>query len=157
MLSLSLIAVPVYLDTTAQAPELLHQWARTYHYGHQVLPAMAVGTALLYGYIAVAARKQQRQKQHAKTDARRLESTQWTLLALAGLATFAMVPFTWLVMVPTNNELFRLERASRSNADVIGFADARSLVVSWSLMHLTRSLMPLAGAVLGALAAFRDV
>jgi len=142
MLSLSLVAVPVLLDTTTQAPQLLHQWVRMYHYGHQVLPTMAVGTSLLYAYTAKTV-EQQSKSQHL---------SQRRLLTLAALATVSMVPFTWLVMVPTNNELFRLQAASVMNADIIGFKGVRKLVVSWSWMHLTRSLMPLAGAVLGAAA-----
>jgi hypothetical protein len=146
MLSLSLISVPVLLDTTTQAPQLFHQWVRMYHYGHQVLPTMAVGTSLLYAYTASTIKKRQ-----SKSD----DSSKWHVLALAALATVSMVPFTWLVMVPTNNELFRLQRESVVNADVMGFEEARGLVVSWSWMHLTRSLLPLVGAVLGASATVR--
>lgn len=155
MLSLSLVAVPVLLDTTAAAPQLLYQWTRMYHYGHLALPTTAVATALLYAHAARRAKKedaaarQSRSKPHNSSSAPR-----WQLLALAAAATLAMVPFTSLVMVPTNNELFRLQRESvmASSADVVGFAEVRRLVVSWSWMHLARSLMPLAGAVLGAVA-----
>ncbi|OIW25638.1 DUF1772-domain-containing protein [Coniochaeta ligniaria NRRL 30616] len=145
MLSLSLIAVPVLLDTTTQAPQLLHQWVRMYHYGHQVLPTMAVGTSLLYAYTAVGAQKKQQPRKNM---------SQWRILTLAALATVGMVPFTWLVMVPTNNQLFRLQLASKTDVNILTFEAARALVVSWSWMHLTRSLMPLVGAVLGAAATF---
>jgi hypothetical protein len=107
---------------------------------------MAVGTSLLYAYTASTIKKRQ-----SKSD----DSSKWHVLALAALATVSMVPFTWLVMVPTNNELFRLQRESVVNADVMGFEEARGLVVSWSWMHLTRSLLPLVGAVLGASATVR--
>lgn len=140
MLSLSLIAVPVLLDTTTQAPQLLHQWVRMYHYGHQVLPTMAVGASLLYAHTAIGARKEHQSKNH---------KSQWRVLALAAVVTVSMVPFTWLVMVPTNNELFRLQLASNTDVNTITFEATKDLVVSWSRMHLTRSLMPLVGAVLG--------
>ena len=51
-MSLSLMAIPVLLDTTTQAPQFFHQWVRMYHYGHQVLPTIAISTFLLYNYTA---------------------------------------------------------------------------------------------------------
>ncbi|KFY27880.1 hypothetical protein V491_00705 [Pseudogymnoascus sp. VKM F-3775] len=79
MMSLSVMAVPVLLDTTIQPHQLFYQWVRMYHYGHQVLPTMAVGTFLLYSYISAK-----------KRTARKL----WGIFALAGLTTLSMLPFT---------------------------------------------------------------
>ncbi len=56
-------------------------------------------------------------------------------------------------MVPTNNELFRLEVVSKAEPLVKGIAEAKELVVKWSWLHLTRSMLPLAGTVLGAVGA----
>ncbi|KAI0595127.1 hypothetical protein F4775DRAFT_595616 [Biscogniauxia sp. FL1348] len=139
MMSLSLMAVPVLLDSTTQAPQLFHQWTRMYHYGHQVLPTMAVGTLLLHGYTALR---------------RRAAKRSWGIFLLAGIITVSMLPFTWLVMVPTNNELFRLETVSRTDPAVMTIENAKELVVKWSWMHFTRSLMPLTGAILGTLGTF---
>lgn len=139
MMSLSLMAVPVLLETTTEAPQLLFQWVRMYHYGHQVLPTMAVGTFLLYSYTCI---KRSRAKKP------------WAVFALAGVTTISMLPFTWFVMVPTNNELFRLEVASKVEPLVMGILGAKELVVKWSWLHFTRSLMPLAGAVLGTVGTF---
>ncbi|KAB8067110.1 hypothetical protein BDV29DRAFT_196689 [Aspergillus leporis] len=134
MMSLSLMAVPVLLDTTMEAAQLYHQWTRMYHYGHQVLPTMAVTTFLLYGYTAVK---------------RRRAGRPWGIFVLAGLTTLSMLPFTWLVMVPTNNELFRREKLGLSDVSILEIDDAKALVVKWSRMHLARCLMPLAGAIVG--------
>ena len=135
MMSLSLIAIPVLLDSTSQAPQLFHQWVRMYHYGHQVLPTMGVGTFLLYSYACT-------KRQSAKKP--------WSVFALAGVTTLAMLPFTWIFMVPTNNELFRLERVSQVEPLVMGIAEAKTLVVRWGWLHFARSLLPLAGAIIGA-------
>lgn len=135
-MSLSLMAVPVLLDTTTQAPQLFHQWARMYHYGHQVLPTMAVGTFLLYSYTSM-------KKRRAKKS--------WGVLTLAGVTTLSILPFTWIFMVPTNNELFRLEALSKVEPLVKGIDEAKELVVKWSWLHLTRSLLPLIGAILGTI------
>ena len=139
MTSLSLVAIPVFLDSIASAPQLFQAWARMYHYGHQAMPAMAVGTLGLWTYAALK---------------RRGAKEPWRALALAGATTALMLPFTWLVMVPTNNELFRLEAVGTEIGNVT-LGEARALVESWAGMHLARSVFPLAGAVMGAVATFR--
>lgn len=138
-MSLSLFAVPVLLDTTTESPQLFFQWVRMYHYGHMALPTMAIGTFLLYSYTAI-------KKRGAKKP--------WRRWLIAGVTTLTMVPFTWLVMVPTNNELFRLQEVSLVEPTVMAITEAKELVTKWSWMHLTRSFMPLAGAVMGAMWTF---
>ena len=135
MMSLCLVAVPVLLDTTTEAAQLFVQWARMYYYGHRIMPAMAVGTSLLYGHTCT-------QKRGAHKP--------WGLFALAGVTTVSIAPFTWIFMVPTNNELFRLESASKAEPLVLGIPAAKALVVKWTWLHFTRSLLPLVGAILGS-------
>lgn len=139
MMSLSVFAVPVLLDTTTEAPQLFFQWVRMYHYGHMALPTMAVGTFALYTFTAL-------KKRSAKQP--------WLRWLVPGVTTAAIIPFTLLVMVPTNNALFRLQKESLVEPMVMGITEAKELVVKWSWMHLTRSLMPLAGAILGAMWTF---
>jgi hypothetical protein len=134
MMSLCLVAVPVLLDTATETTQLFVQWARMYHYGHQIMPAIAISTLLLYLYTCSRKRAARRP---------------WRLLALAGAATISIVPFTWIFMVPTNNELFRLLEASKTEPLVLGISEARKLVVRWTWLHFTRSLLPLAGAAIG--------
>ncbi|KAM0795936.1 hypothetical protein BDR22DRAFT_882859 [Usnea florida] len=138
MSSLSLIAIPVFFDTITSAPQLVRAWERMYHHGHTALPTLSVGTLALWAYAA---------------SRRRNAGEPWRLCALAGITTVLMVPFTWLVMVPTNNELFGLAAAGEDLQGVT-CADVRALVGSWAGMHLTRAAFPLAGAVLGAVATF---
>lgn len=138
-MSLSLFAVPVLLDTTTESPQLFFQWVRMYHYGHMALPTMAVGTFLLYSYTAI-------RKRSARLP--------WRRWLIAGVTTFTMIPFTWLVMVPTNNELFRLQKVSIVEPAVMAITEAKELVIKWSWMHMTRSAMPLAGAIMGAMWTF---
>lgn len=150
MMSLSLMAVPVLLDTTNEAPQLFHQWARMYHYGHRVLPGMAIGTFLLYSYACI--------KKH-NTEKPKL----FGLLALAGSVTLSIIPFTLIFMKPTNDKLFRLEAATRaartgveSAASIVTIKEAKELVLKWTWMHFTRSWFPLVGAVIGAVGTFRS-
>lgn len=139
MMGLSLMAVPVLLETTTEPSQLFHQWVRMYHYGHQVLPTMAVATCLLYGYTAIR---------------KRAAGRRWSVFAVAGMTTVIMLPFTWIVMAPTNNTLFRLEVESKA-APVANWGQAQELVTKWSWLHFVRSLFPLAGAILGLTGTFQ--
>ena len=133
-MSLAVVAAPVLLDTSTEAAQLLVQWARLYYYGHQIMPSLAIGTLLLYAYTCTRQRAAKRP---------------WGLFALAGATTISIVPFTWIVMVPTNNELFRLEAVGKADPRVLNLLAAKELVVKWNWLHAVRSLLPLAGAVLG--------
>jgi hypothetical protein len=140
MMSLSLMAVPVFLETTSISSQLFYQWTRMYHYGHQVLPGMAITTLVLYGYAAFS---------------RRATKRPWVVYALAGAVTVSMLPFTWIFMVPTNNTLFRLEVENRGGS-INTIDEAQELVKYWSWLHLLRSFFPLAGAALGLTATLRS-
>lgn len=131
------MAIPVFIDTTTQPSQLYHEWVRMYHYGHQVLPALAVTTSVLYGYTAIRRRSTKRS---------------WLAYALASAVTFTMVPFTWAIMLPTNNELFRLETETKSAMAISSLGEATGLIKTWSQLHLLRSIFPLAGAAFGLIA-----
>lgn len=132
MMSLAGIAVPVLLETAADAPQLLYAWTRMFHYGHLALPTIGVGTCLLYLSAAWKSSK-----------------GRGTLTA-AALITVAMVPFTWVFMGPLNGELFRLQAVGTIDPAVIGLEGVRDMVFLWSKLHVTRSLMPLVGVLLGS-------
>ncbi|KAF2723088.1 DUF1772-domain-containing protein [Polychaeton citri CBS 116435] len=139
MMSLCFVAVPVILDTATETSQLLGQWSRMYHYGHQIMPTIAVCTLLLHGYTSLRKNATKRP---------------WALFALAGLTTVSIAPFTWIFMAPTNNELFRLEEESLATPLGLEDSGARALVVKWTWLHFTRSLLPLAGTVFGTVATF---
>ena len=142
-MSLSLMAVPVLLDTTTQSALLFRQWVRMYHYGHQALPTLAVSTFALYLYTAFRRTRSKTQQP-------------WGIFVTAGVVTLSMLPFTWIFMLATNNELFRLERVARSDPQVMGIDEAKGLVRHWSRLHFMRSLLPLAGAVIGMTTLYRE-
>lgn len=132
MMSLSGIAVPVLLETADNASQLLYAWTRMYHYGHLALPTMSITTCLLY---LVASWKTKRGR---------------GALMAAALITVAMVPFTWVFMGPLNEKLFHLQAASTSDLAETRLKSVRDMIVWWSRLHVMRSLMPLAGALLGS-------
>lgn len=132
MMSLSAFAVPVLLDTMRDPHHMAAQWARLYHYGHIYLPGLCVATCGLYGLASYTRRQGLRRRASFR-------------YALAAVSTIAMVPFTWVVMAPTNNLLFSLAAADPA----LDQGQARGLVVRWAWMHVARSLTPLLGAFLG--------
>jgi hypothetical protein len=143
MTSLSLISVPVLLDTATDSPQLLRQWSRMYHYGHLIMPSLAAGTLLLHACTAL--------QQRALGDP-------WGTFACAGGVTIAIAPFTWIVMGGINGELFRrLEGVgaalSKGNTSD-DLKEVKGLVKRWSWLHLVRSMLPLAGTVLGVVGTF---
>lgn len=134
-MSLCFVAVPGLLQGS-DAKQLLAQWARMYHNGHLIMPAMAVGTGLLYVYTSL-------DKYQARLP--------WQLSAIAALTTVCIAPFTWIFMTATNTELFRLG-AQPAGVDI---ARARALVKTWSSLHFVRSLLPLAGMIMGLSGVFK--
>ena len=51
------------------------------------------------------------------------------LYTAAGATTITMVPFTWLMMAPTNNTLFRLEALASAMASAVDLSAVQELVV----------------------------
>ena len=139
MMSLSAFVIPVLLDTDQDAKHMVRQWARLYHYGHIYLPALCVSTTGLYVYTSLSKRV--------------VNNKQWSRYALAATSTIAMVPFTWLVMTATNNTLFRLDASEL----VMELGLVRGLVVRWAWLHVTRSLFPLVGAILGFMTLLQEL
>jgi hypothetical protein len=142
MMSLSLMTIPLFLDTNTQSAHMLHQWVRLYHYGHLLLPSMSLATLALYAYVALS---------------KRASGAPWTSYAVAGAVTVCMIPFTLIVMVPTNDTLFALESGVKVSAAVASLDYVRELVTKWGRMHLVRSLFPLLGATLGFNAVYKDL
>lgn len=135
MISLSAVAIPVFLDTNHHSTLLLSQWVRTYHYGHIYMPALCVGTCGLYGFTVLS---NSRNGKH------------YLRYILAGATTLAMVPFTWVFMAPTNNILFGWEEASAKDSPLmIELSVVQDIVMKWAWLHVVRSLFPFLGMILG--------
>ena len=145
MAGISMITIPVLLDTNTDSTQLLLQWTRTYHYGHIIMPGICVSTCSLYAYSAWSRRA--------------ARSKQWLSLLIAGVTTITMVPFTWLVMNRTNNELFALEASARSGGASAGpkRPTVQELLTRWAWLHIARSLFPLVGSILGFRALWESV
>lgn len=72
----------------------------------------------------------------------------WKRYATAGALTLAIVPFTLIFMHPTNQALLQIAGGG-TTAAVVNDESVRALITKWAGLNLTRSLLPLAGAVVG--------
>ncbi|KAK3720349.1 hypothetical protein LTR37_003760 [Vermiconidia calcicola] len=137
MMGLSLIGIPLLLNTNVRCEHLLRQWVCLYNYGHRILPAISITTLLIYAYIVFN---------------KWSDGESWISYALAGALTVGIIPFTLIVMLSTNNLLFQLEDEIKTNSKATTLENAQKLVTKWGRMHLMRSCFPLAGAFLGCYA-----
>lgn len=139
MADLSMVVVPVLLDTVTEARLMVAQWARIYFYGHIIYPGICITTCLLYAYAAYT---------------KQGKGLKWRTWALAAATTIAMVPFTWIFMAPTNNLLFDRHAQSKTGQE-IEFNEVVNLITTWAGLHYARCLFPLAGACIGLLGNFQ--
>ncbi|KAL6228964.1 hypothetical protein BDW75DRAFT_235548 [Aspergillus navahoensis] len=133
MMTITLLFIPVWLDTIKQPSHLLDQWLCSYHYGHLGHPTMAVLTLTLYTLSAWQ---------------RRSEGNRWKAPLTAGIVTVLMSAFTLLFMLPTNTIIFQYA-SGIPGTERVELQEARRLVLKWGWMHLTRSFFPLIGAAIG--------
>lgn len=96
------------------------------------MPKVALGVALAYGYVAYDA--------HSR-------GVKWIGFAAAATSLLGIVPFTLIVMKKTNTSLHEAARAGTPGCDRV----VNGLLETWTLMNFSRSLFPLAGAVIGAI------
>ena len=130
MSSLCFVMVPVLLDTATSGSHLQEEFMRMYHYGHVIMPSIAVATSLLHVYISLSRARAQ---------------LPWRIFALAGIVNLGHAPFTWVFMAGTNNALFREATHLDSTQQL---AHVKSLIVKWTWMHFVRCLFPLTGTLL---------
>lgn len=79
-----------------------------------------------------------------------------TFYAVAGLATFANVPWTVGVMMPTNSELLRRSKAAAEGAEGTEFEEGSlSALKRWDALNYMRAVMPMVGAWVGLWAALK--
>ena len=138
-MSLCIITIPTLLDTATSATHLRTQWARMYHYGHHILPGLAVSTSLLHSWVSFA---------------RASAGEPWAVFALASLTTVSIAPFTWVSMGATNRELFRLGEGGAKEPLKLEMGTVRELVVRWTWLHFVRGLLPAAGVGMAAVGTF---
>ncbi|KAI4598810.1 hypothetical protein KJ359_002703 [Pestalotiopsis sp. 9143b] len=138
MINISLMDVPLLLDTVSDSSQLLRQWCRLYEFGIRMYPVLSVTTCLIYATAAAA---------------RISAGRPWRVVAAAAAVTLGMVPFTLVRMQPTIDAMFVLRDLDVVGGETASLEEVTALVVAWQWQHVVRSLFPLAGSTLGFLGA----
>jgi hypothetical protein len=131
-MGISMLTVPPLLELARSSPtNAAKTWEALYHLGKNSSPKFAVATLLSYGYAAYT------NYQAGKP---------WASYTGAGALTIALVPWTLILMMGTNNQLL----ACASGLDKAVTADkATGLITTWGKLNMARGFWPLAGAMLG--------
>ncbi|KIX07457.1 uncharacterized protein Z518_02110 [Rhinocladiella mackenziei CBS 650.93] len=146
--ALSLMAVPALRLSKANdgvsSTSLVKQWRYIYEAGKSQNPPIAAATAAAFIYLAWSVRRIAPRSQIP------------LYYGSAAVLTLGIVPFTLMVMSPTNNRLIQHSETmsmegsaapSRARDDEID-----QLIAKWNTLNGVRSLLPLAGGILGLVA-----
>ncbi|GKZ63366.1 hypothetical protein AnigIFM60653_007614 [Aspergillus niger] len=144
--ALSLIAVPALAnarDEKSVPPgTVVKLWNKIYDAGKSQNPPVAATTAAAFLYLAWSV--------HPRSP------TTYNLAGLytaAAVLTVSIVPYTILMMRPTNNALIKLAK-SRGELTATEVAQSNDLLGRWVVLNGIRSLLPLVGGVVAITAAF---
>ncbi|KAB8067973.1 DUF1772-domain-containing protein [Aspergillus leporis] len=148
--ALSMNCVPGLIASRREdlAPPLLvvKQWRKVFEAGKAQNPPIAALTGAAFLYLAWSVRVGAPLFQRAAY-------SRTGLYVAAATLTFSIVPYTFLTMSTTNNELLKMERLSTdlSSHDT---KESAKLLDKWVTLNGIRSLLPLAGGLMGMVAAF---
>nr|KMM70085.1 hypothetical protein CPAG_06398 [Coccidioides posadasii RMSCC 3488] len=134
------------------------QWYHAYGIGKSIVPLASLITASVYSYLSYHFR------QGTLTRQGNVVAANYYLLA--ALFTIAPVPFTLLIMKPTNNKLIAKAKSAETEGlvaqkekDVQGElrasrdeAEVQSWLKTWSRLNVVRGLFPLVGTICAAMA-----
>lgn len=133
-MSISMLTVPAMLDASTNGHQSLKIWEALFHRGKNSNPKFAVITCLSYALAAYE---------------RGTRAESWAGYAAAGALTIALVPWTLVFMMPTNNKMLSGAAADGKGAEKVSIATANNLLRTWGNLNLARGLWPLAGAAVG--------
>ncbi|KIX94734.1 uncharacterized protein Z520_09424 [Fonsecaea multimorphosa CBS 102226] len=146
--ALSLLATPGLRRSNANdgvpSSIISKQWRYIYDSGKSQNPPIAAITAAAYLYLAWSA--------HRVAPLGQLP----LCYGSAAMLTLGIVPFTLIAMSSTNNKLIQHSNAVPKSPSTPlqqpSDEEVDSLIAQWTTLNLIRSLLPLAGSILGAVA-----
>lgn len=109
---------------------LVRQWSKIYEAGKTQNPPIAAVASAAFLYLAYSGRRPR-------------------LYATAAVLTLGIVPYTLVAMGSTNAALLAVAHAPERVSDSAAAADHAPLVRRWVLLNAIRSLLPLAGSLVG--------
>ncbi|KAM0286492.1 hypothetical protein ACHAQH_000918 [Verticillium albo-atrum] len=134
---LSIIGCPAALDLPHHLSAGV--WKGLYDYGVATMPKFAATTAAVYLYAAYESRR------------RSTKGNGFLGFVAAAALTVSIVPFTIFFMRETNAQLIL---AAGDSSPQQASARIVELIGHWKALNLGRSLLPLVGAVVGAVSFF---
>lgn len=141
-----LVTVPALLLARSEdglsSGAILKVWRHVYQRGHAHSPKIAILTSTAFTYLAWRASR--------ATGAR----VPMLLFGTAASLVTGIVPFTLVFMLPTNDALMvrTAEEDILSTTEKPDQKTTEELLTRWAILSGMRSLLPLAGGVLGLLA-----
>jgi hypothetical protein len=148
-ISLSFMMIPSLLE--APAPLLAKQWKKAYDKGKALAPPISLLASGIFGYLAYRERS--------------TSTTAFSLYTTAAVLGPSIVPYTLIVMGPTNKKL--LEKADSLASSTVGdaVAEARAakedtvhaLADKWASLNLVRAIISLTSSVLAAWATINPI
>lgn len=130
---MSLVTVPVMQKTSVSAAQLLGQFKSFHTHGHFYGPASTMAISLLHAYTACR---------------KGWTGRPWLLSAAAGALSISVWPFTIILMDPINSLLFEW----KATAAQISLEQVQNKLAQWEMLHTSRSILLLLGALAGYLA-----
>ena len=136
-LGIALASVPPML--LAPATIAVRQWSVMFSRGKAVVPPMALLSSSAFAYLAYNIPATSR------------------LYASAALSSFAIIPYTLLVLSPTNSKLLKraAEAEKLSTKDELDETrlprgeSSKELIDKWNSLHVGRLMLPLISTLLG--------
>lgn len=149
-MSITFTAGSALLEPSLPAAAAAHAsiiWHHIYNKGKTTLPPIAACAALAFFYAAYNFPN--------PVALQEIENTR-NSLAIAGLLTVSIVPYTLLIMKPTNDALHAKSRAvterSKNGFETILDDATKELIRNWNVLNFVRGALPLLATGLAAYA-----
>ena len=125
-------------------PARLLGWLEVYDLGKLISPTIAAASAVFWGYLTYASYSMK---------AGGLVRSSWQSYLAAGLLTFAILPWTLVVMMPANKTLMKAAwKVQIDGAEAIKLQDHAKLeetIGLWGTMNWFRAVTPMVGGMIG--------
>lgn len=125
----------------------IKQWRSIFETGKTQNPPVAAISAAAFLYLAWSVRPGAQLFRASSPRCHLLYST-------AAVLTVSIVPFTIAVMSKTNNALLAKAAGERPGSSEATSSEVQTLIEKWITLNGIRSLLPLAGGLVGMLAIF---
>jgi hypothetical protein len=128
----------------ASLPVQLLGWLEVYDLGKLISPPVGAASSVLWGYLTYAAYSR-------KADG--LFRKSWHSYLAAGLLTFAILPWTLVIMMPSNKTLMEAAwKVQAGGADAIkleNYAELEKSMELWGTLNWFRTVTPMVGGMIG--------